>query len=96
MEPCVFCYESSGGKIIVVRRLEGRRMLVNGAVRYGNFDKIKEEAKKKPHYAEFTAEELEEKRHKRYDDYNSNDYELRGTGKGKSVYRPRRSKDAIP
>jgi hypothetical protein len=68
MEQCAFCYESSGGKIIMVKRLEGRRMLVGGVVRYGNFDKIKEEAKKRPHYAEFTAEELEEKRRKRYDD----------------------------
>lgn len=89
-----FEYKSGTRSVVVQKTLTGVT-LVNGSPSKVDFETLQKAAKSKTGYKELAARDLENRRHERYRDYNSHDYETLPNGRrgvGKTVYRPRRKK----
>ena len=85
-----------GNKTITMQLTSTGVVLVNGVPKQmskQSFEKIYNSQKNKSGFKTLTKAELEKKRKKKYEDYNSHDYELIQTGKQRGkVYRPRKRK----
>lgn len=83
-------------KTMVIQKTSSGIILVNDKPRTmsnSELDKLFESKKNAEGFKVLTKAELEKRRKKRYEDYNSHDYELIQTGKGRGkVYRPRKGK----
>ncbi len=87
-----FSYKGKNGKNVTVQKTSAGVTLVNGKPSKANYSALLKGAKGQDGFSRLSSSQLAERRHKRYEDYNSHDHELLGDarGKGKTVYRPKR------